>query len=149
MGGLSPLLGLEPVLFRERVHRLTVYTLFEDTSLERGSGAAPDSSGWSPDGSLESFPRSESRIPVLQRPLRQHSHRREYPGLAQTVCAGRLQFYRKYGFKEIAHLTQRFDLDEQGQISDTAYLLNIRVKQTLSQPSLCPVCQWRVAGAEA
>ena len=32
MGGLSPLLGLEPVLFRERVHRLTVYTLFEDTS---------------------------------------------------------------------------------------------------------------------
>ena len=32
MGGLSPLLGLEPVLFREKVHRLTVYTLFEDTS---------------------------------------------------------------------------------------------------------------------
>ena len=27
MGGVSPLLGLEPVLFRERVHRLTVYTL--------------------------------------------------------------------------------------------------------------------------
>ena len=25
-------MGLEPVLFRERVHRLTVYTLFEDTS---------------------------------------------------------------------------------------------------------------------
>ena len=34
MGGLSPLLGLEPVLFRERVHRLTVYTLVEDTSVE-------------------------------------------------------------------------------------------------------------------
>ena len=33
IGGVSPLLGLEPVLFRERVHRLTVYTLFEDTSL--------------------------------------------------------------------------------------------------------------------
>ncbi len=33
MGGLSPLLGLEPVLFREKVHRLTVYTLFEDTSM--------------------------------------------------------------------------------------------------------------------
>ena len=32
IGGVSPLLGLEPVLFRERVHRLTVYTLFEDTS---------------------------------------------------------------------------------------------------------------------
>ena len=32
MGGVSPLLGLEPVLFRERVHRLTVYTLFEGTS---------------------------------------------------------------------------------------------------------------------
>ncbi len=28
-------MGLEPVLFRERVHRLTVYTLFEDTSSER------------------------------------------------------------------------------------------------------------------
>ena len=27
-------MGLEPVLFRERVHRLTVYTLFEDTSLD-------------------------------------------------------------------------------------------------------------------
>ena len=27
-------MGLEPVLFRERVHRLTVYTLFEDTSFE-------------------------------------------------------------------------------------------------------------------
>ncbi len=26
-------MGLEPVLFRERVHRLTVYTLFEDTSI--------------------------------------------------------------------------------------------------------------------
>ena len=25
-------MGLEPVLFRERVHRLSVYTLFEDTS---------------------------------------------------------------------------------------------------------------------
>ncbi len=25
-------MGLEPVLFRQRVHRLTVYTLFEDTS---------------------------------------------------------------------------------------------------------------------
>ena len=33
MGGVSPLLGLEPVLFTERVHRLTVYTLFEGTSL--------------------------------------------------------------------------------------------------------------------
>ena len=33
IGGVSPLLGLEPVLFRERVHRLTVYTLFEDTSV--------------------------------------------------------------------------------------------------------------------
>ena len=32
MGGVSPLSGLEPVLFRQRVHRLTVYTLFEDTS---------------------------------------------------------------------------------------------------------------------
>ena len=32
MGGVSPLLGLEPVLFTERVHRLTVYTLFEGTS---------------------------------------------------------------------------------------------------------------------
>ena len=37
MGGLSPLLGLEPVLFRERVHRLTVYTLFEDTSGRAGA----------------------------------------------------------------------------------------------------------------
>ena len=27
-------MGLEPVLFRERVHRLTVYTPFEDTSPE-------------------------------------------------------------------------------------------------------------------
>ena len=27
-------MGLEPVLFRERVHRLTVYTLFEDTSID-------------------------------------------------------------------------------------------------------------------
>ena len=27
IGGVSPLLGLEPVLFREKVHRLTVYTL--------------------------------------------------------------------------------------------------------------------------
>ena len=36
MGGLSPLLGLEPVLFRQRVHRLTVYTLFEDTSARNG-----------------------------------------------------------------------------------------------------------------
>ena len=34
MGGVSPLSGLEPVLFRQRVHRLTVYTLFEDTSGE-------------------------------------------------------------------------------------------------------------------
>ena len=34
MGGLSPLLGLEPVSFREKVHRLTGYTLFEDTSFE-------------------------------------------------------------------------------------------------------------------
>ena len=34
MGGVSPLSGLEPVLFRQRVHRLTVYTLFEDTSHE-------------------------------------------------------------------------------------------------------------------
>ena len=33
MGGVSPLSGLEPVLFRQRVHRLTVYTLFEDTFL--------------------------------------------------------------------------------------------------------------------
>ena len=33
MGGVSPLSGLEPVLFRQRVHRLTVYTLFEDTSI--------------------------------------------------------------------------------------------------------------------
>ena len=32
MGGVSPLSGLEPVLFRQRVHRLTVYTLFEGTS---------------------------------------------------------------------------------------------------------------------
>ena len=32
MGGVSPLLGLEPILFRERVHRLTVYTFFEGTS---------------------------------------------------------------------------------------------------------------------
>ena len=39
MGGLSPLLGLEPVLFRERVHRLTVYTLFEDTSDEESQDA--------------------------------------------------------------------------------------------------------------
>ena len=36
MGGVSPLSGLEPVLFRQRVHRLTVYTLFEDTSDRRG-----------------------------------------------------------------------------------------------------------------
>ena len=35
MGGVSPLSGLEPVLFRQRVHRLTVYTLFEDTSSSR------------------------------------------------------------------------------------------------------------------
>ena len=40
MGGLSPLLGLEPVLFRERVHRLTVYTLFEDTSWGMGASTA-------------------------------------------------------------------------------------------------------------
>ena len=32
MGGVSPLSGLEPVLFRQRVHRLTVYTPIEDTS---------------------------------------------------------------------------------------------------------------------
>ena len=37
MGGVSPLSGLEPVLFRQRVHRLTVYTLFEDTSIEHQS----------------------------------------------------------------------------------------------------------------
>ena len=30
-------MGLEPVLFRERVHRLTGYTLFEDTSLRPGT----------------------------------------------------------------------------------------------------------------
>ena len=36
MGGVSPLLGLEPVLFTERVHRLTVYTLFEGTSSPDG-----------------------------------------------------------------------------------------------------------------
>ena len=35
MGGVSPLSGLEPVLFRQRVHRLTGYTLFEDTSDRR------------------------------------------------------------------------------------------------------------------
>ena len=27
-------MGLEPVLFRQRVHRLTVYTLFEGTSAQ-------------------------------------------------------------------------------------------------------------------
>ena len=39
MGGVSPLSGLEPVLFRQRVHRLTVYTLFEDTSFETTTAA--------------------------------------------------------------------------------------------------------------
>ena len=38
IGGVSPLLGLEPVLFRERVHRLTVYTFFEGTSSAAGQG---------------------------------------------------------------------------------------------------------------
>ena len=38
MGGVSPLSGLEPVLFRQRVHRLTVYTLFEDTSYDDLTG---------------------------------------------------------------------------------------------------------------
>ena len=38
-------MGLEPVLFRERVHRLTVYTLFEDTSVACGNGAEPTSVG--------------------------------------------------------------------------------------------------------
>ena len=33
IGGVSPLLGLEPVLFRERVHRLTVYTPSQGTSV--------------------------------------------------------------------------------------------------------------------
>ena len=33
-------MGLEPVLFRERVHRLTVYTLFEDTSAAADAEAA-------------------------------------------------------------------------------------------------------------
>ena len=41
MGGLSPLLGLELVLFREKVHRLTVYTLFEDTSSRINNVRAP------------------------------------------------------------------------------------------------------------
>ena len=65
-------------------------------------------------------------IPVLQRPLRQPSHRREYARLAQAVGAGRLQFYRKYSLKEIAHLVQGFDLGKQRQIGNTAYLFNIR-----------------------
>ena len=33
IAGVSPLLGLEPILFTERVHRLTVYTLLEGTSV--------------------------------------------------------------------------------------------------------------------
>ena len=36
-------MGLEPVLFRERVHRLTVYTPFEDTSMNEGAISV----GWS------------------------------------------------------------------------------------------------------
>ena len=43
MGGVSPLSGLEPVLFRQRVHRLTGYTLFEDTSVQF-SNATPQRS---------------------------------------------------------------------------------------------------------
>ena len=54
MGGVSPLSGLEPVLFRQRVHRLTVYTLFEDTSagpvlgtIDRGDGTTQVTyNGW-------------------------------------------------------------------------------------------------------
>ena len=42
MGGVSPLLGLEPVLFRQRVHRLTVYTLFEGTSTGEEANATGD-----------------------------------------------------------------------------------------------------------
>ena len=34
-------MGLDPVLFRERVHRLTVYTLFEDTSLKEVEKPTP------------------------------------------------------------------------------------------------------------
>ena len=48
MGGVSPLLGLEPVLFRQRVHRLTVYTLFEDTSSEPTNAIPLDHSSVSP-----------------------------------------------------------------------------------------------------
>ena len=48
MGGVSPLLGLEPVLFTERVHRLTVYTLFEGTSANVVEGYSVE---------LEDYPR--------------------------------------------------------------------------------------------
>ena len=72
------------------------------------------------------LPTLRIEIPVLQRPLRQPSHRREYARLCQAVGAGRLQFYRKYSLKEIAHLVQGFDLGKQRQIGNTAYLFNIR-----------------------
>ena len=48
------------------------------------------------------------------------------PGLPKRLVLVVCNFNRKYSLKEIAHLVQGFDLGKQRQITNTAYLFNIR-----------------------